>query len=452
MDDHQPSKGRPADTLRLHHGSPLSRRQLRRQLRERRHRDEHDPTQAHMGLLMQVPYYIPPSDRASLSTISDSTLRFNKRHAYWIQKETSTKPLRTDMHPTRPSVTSCLLELPLELRQQIYGYLFPWNEQHLFQTSVHGKIPNFAVKAAERASYSIYSGPTHERLQAHTAIMRVNSQLHQDAREYLFHDCIIRIQVDESGYSFLETDPGGPFPDVRRGPIGIQCAPSDYDFLNYKCRDRFTGWHKSFMSNFDFTQPKKLMITIQAPDYENPEGVVQIRESMMDLCNVLCKCCEIKAIEVEPQSQGYLHTEQAHRRTGRNDTRSSYFVWEWENKVLPASQAWFEHKLRTNRHRFNREAVWRGKLSRILSQEWLDLQLVLQPLYTLRNVGEATIVLPPSAEDITWLQDRIRGICICMSGPKPGVSLRPVSKHLELYGQNTKKCMFTSLLSPLSWE
>ncbi len=202
------------------------------------------------------------------------------------------------------------------------------------------------------------------------------------------------------------------------------------------------------MSNFDFTQPKKLMITIQAPDYENPEGVVQIRESMMDLCNVLRKCPEIKAIEVEPQSQEYHHTDQEHDRTRRNDTHGSYFVLEWEDKNLPASQAWFEHKLGRKRHRFDREAVWRGKLSCLVSQEWPDLRLVLQPLYTLRNVVKATIILPATTEKITNLQSRTGQICIYMAGPKPGLRLRSVSGCLEIYEQISKKCMSTFLPLP----
>ena len=47
------------------------------------------------------------------------------------------------------------------------------------------------------------------------------------------------------------------------------------------------------------------------------------------------------------------------------------------------------------RSKFDREAVWRGRLSHLLLQERSDLQLVLRPLQTLRNVVKPSIVLPP---------------------------------------------------------
>jgi len=450
MDDRPQKAQEELNTLRLHRGSPLARHRLRQRLRENpRFRREETPAGPYVRNERQVPYYVPPSDRASLSTVSQSTLTLKQGDAYCRQAEHTTKALRLPIFSKVPSLTSSLLSLPLELRHQIYSYLFPWNEHHMFQTSVHGKIPNFAVKATTQASDSDYYGPTYKRHHAYTAIMCVNIQLYNEVREYLFHDCIIRVNVDESGYSFLESHSGGPFPDARRRQNGTRRSPTLNDFLNYQSRDRFTDWHKSFMSNFDFTQPRKLMIRIQAPDYENPEGVVQIRESMMNLCDILRECPKIKAIEVEPQSQEYCCPDTA----GGNDTHGSYFVWEWENNVLPVSQPCFGYELRKGfyRSKFDREAVWRGKLSHLLLQERSDLQLVLQPLQTLRNVFKPSIILPPTTADITFLQARMQGICRYMNSPRTGIRLIKMSAMLLVHRGITKECMFTSLPMLLLW-
>lgn len=440
MEDHQQKQEKETDTLRLHRGSPRSRFQLRERLRERQ-RFIYDsfqgkPAPPYVSHERQIPYYVPPCDRASLSTISQSTLTREQGNAYCRQRDLVTKTRRMPTFSTSPSLRSSLFGLPLELRQHIYSYLLPWNEHHMFQTGLHGDIPNLGLKTAKQASNTTYSGPTHERLQAHTAIMCVNSQLYYEVREYLFHNSIIRILVDESGYSFLESDSGGPFPDAMRPQQGTKryLSQNQNDILNYQCRDRFTNWHKFFMSNFDFTQPRKLVIRIQGPDYENPEGVVQIRESMMNLCDVLRKCPKIKAVEVEPQSQEYCCPDNA----DGNGTHGSYFVWEWENKIVPTSRPWFGR--RKYRQIFNREAVWGGKLRHLLSQERSDLNLVLQPLKLLRNVVKPTVFLPPTADDITLLQARIQDICRYMSGPRPGLRLCNVSEQLALHQEITKQC------------
>ncbi len=132
-------------------------------------------------------------------------------------------------------------------------------------------------------------------------------------------------------------------------------------------RDRDAEWHQKFLSNFDFTLPKKLIISIEAASHENPKEVVQIRESMTSLCNMLRKCSEIRSIEVIPQSQTYRLSEDENTFSfGSNfgSSRGSYFAWEHESRLLPPSQPRWHHKLsRTKRFslRFDRKAVWGGE-------------------------------------------------------------------------------------------
>ena len=95
--------------------------------------------------------------------------------------EVNTQLLR--MSSATPDQLPGLLRLPLELRQQIYGCLFPYNDQHMLQTRRKQMlIPNFVIKHSEDPEYARYWGRDFEPVGAHTAIMRLNKQLHFETR------------------------------------------------------------------------------------------------------------------------------------------------------------------------------------------------------------------------------------------------------------------------------
>jgi len=104
----------------------------------------------------------------------------------------------------------------------------------------------------------------------------------------------------------------------------------------HKTRDRDTEWHQSFVSNFDFIMPKKLIITIEAVSYDNPKEIVRIRQSVMNLCSTLRVHLQLPEIEVEPQNLEY----RPHKWDCYSETRGLYFAWHWVGggeDVLPAS-------------------------------------------------------------------------------------------------------------------
>lgn len=90
---------------------------------------------------------------------------------------------------------------------------------------------------------------------------------------------------------------------------------------------------------------------------------------------------------------------------------------------------------------FKKDAVWRGGLSHLLLRNRSDLQLVLQPLQILENVAKATIILPSTTEDIILLQERIRLLCLDMSGPESDSSSVKMSELLAFHQRITNKCM-----------
>lgn len=65
----------------------------------------------------------------------------------------------------------------------------------------------------------------------------------------------------------------------------------------------------------------------------------------------------------------------------RNVTRGSYFVWEWDNRRLPAYQPSFKHKSNFSKRfrlRSDRKVVWGGNLSGLVLEKLPDLVLVRQ--------------------------------------------------------------------------
>ena len=95
--------------------------------------------------------------------------------------EANTQLLR--MSKATPDQLPGLLRLPLELRQQIYGYLFPFNDQHMLQTRRQEiLIPNFIIKHRKDSEYSRFYGRDFELVGAHTGVMRLNKQLHFETR------------------------------------------------------------------------------------------------------------------------------------------------------------------------------------------------------------------------------------------------------------------------------
>lgn len=277
------------------------------------------------------------------------------------------------------------MDLALETREQIYGYLLPVYVLDKFQAKdCDIYLPDPVTVELERR-YTRVSSPDHFEVghggldstlyrnrggRNSTAVLRVNKQIHREAETYLFRGSTVRMKVNETGCSFLECDTGGL--------IESRCNEEwdrRHDF-HYRCGDRFTQWHQTFVAGFDFSLPKKLIISIEAPDYENPEGVLQIAQSMMGLCDQLRTPNTIKEIEIEPQSLEYRLI--AEDRTFRYDhlTSGSYFVWHWENGRLPASQPSWHHKCSGPRWRFAGVPFWVGAFSFTLLPKTPDLQIV----------------------------------------------------------------------------
>lgn len=179
MEEHE----RQLSALRLQHGSPSSRRSIRHGLRRESLLTRHSPT-------------VAGRDSTPSQGVSSIT---------------------TEIQATRPSGhIPGLLRLPLELREQIYGYLLPYNDQHLFQIrGLDCYIPNFAVRSPRDPDQhnldqlSLYYSRDYERVEICTAFMRLNKQLHCGTR-YVFFD-----SIPHQGEDFCLPCPFGIYETMR---------------------------------------------------------------------------------------------------------------------------------------------------------------------------------------------------------------------------------------------
>lgn len=94
-----------------------------------------------------------------------------------------------------------LLRLPLELRQQIYGYLIPFNDQHILQSRGRERyVPNLAGRCPISSDQnpiqvSLCYPREYEPGRAWTAILRLNQRLHCETRYVLLNMILVRVTI-----------------------------------------------------------------------------------------------------------------------------------------------------------------------------------------------------------------------------------------------------------------
>lgn len=151
-----------------------------------------------------------------------------------------------------------------------------------------------------------------------------------------------------------------------------------FEALSSLLKDRHTDWHQRFLSKFDFSLPRKLIISIEAATHDNPKEIVQIRQSMMNLYNLLRKYPKPRCLEIVPQSQTYRLSQREDRFIS-SSTRGSYFLWEIDHRLLPSSQPGCHHKLSRKKPfqlRIDRKPVRGGNLRHLVLDVLPDLALV----------------------------------------------------------------------------
>lgn len=284
--------------------------------------------------------------------------------------------------PPSAQEPSRFLDLPLEIRGQIYGYLLPCNGTGILQTTPRSTTPQYYPPSPPGSTNSQrLSDPKDTR--TWPEIIRVSKQIHDQVHTYFFFNSIIKIHIDETGYSFLEKEMAGYYLDYETFKVReLQrmsrplCQPSrDGPVVQtFRPGDRVTDWHKAFIAAFDFSLPKKLIISIEAAPHANPKHVLRIRNSVLDLCKLLRAQAKLPEIEVQPQSQTYRFGFPE-KRSDIHDPRGSYFVWKRAGTKL---EPFLANSRRPSRRVLQRDrlVVWDGGLSSSTADSTPDLGVV----------------------------------------------------------------------------
>lgn len=155
-----------------------------------------------------------------------------------------------------PEILSPFLRIPLELREQIYGYLLP--DRDVTSWNARGSCIRMPYDESRFGSLRCDGGP------CDPAILRASRQMNREASAVLYRR-IFTIQVRPDGFDFL--------------------ADSFGTLENIRC--------------FDFGAAKRLRIVILAPSRDQPAQMFVIRENFIALLNVLKRFSHLQDLEIE---------------------------------------------------------------------------------------------------------------------------------------------------------
>lgn len=215
--------------------------------------------------------------------------------------------------PAHAQGSSQFLKLPIELRNQIYEYLLPWNDEKHYQNPwriymaqvhrcFHGWDAYYGVdnyncwRSVDHKKFGYCQGGNRNfwRRNEYTKqyegwscpqILRTCSQIHAEATDLLFGGSTIDLDVTADGIAL---------------------------FLNHRVTDTKEKmeqtWYTKFLDRFDFARPKQVNIKVHISTFKNPMQVLRWRESISSLVELLGKCGgKIRNLHIElEESPGHL--------------------------------------------------------------------------------------------------------------------------------------------------
>lgn len=258
-----------------------------------------------------------------------------------------------------PSLRSSpFLRLPVELRLEVYKYLFPlYNRKE--NDYEKGWYSDWVVDYRELDA----NGRYRQRIKgnAHTAILRTNKQIHTEALDVLFHGSVFRVQIYPRGIVFM-----------RKLYISS----------------------KALTKGFGFVRPEKLAIQINHSESGNPKDIVEIRNHVITLCQSLKRTGQLPCIDVEPAWMRWYNDH--------TNLEGSYFIYETEEEPDEGvefyeigDQQWGQRPYKDCKLQFGPRPAWaldiwnplahHGKLQHTLFSNVSDLELVCSLVKLSRN-------------------------------------------------------------------
>lgn len=299
----------------------------------------------------------------------------------------------------KPATESTLMGLPLEVRAKILGYLLPnLSEIKVFDGYYDGFNAvnrNWYAEAMEDANVEDDRNITQrvasmvqfrdDGAQCHTAILRVNRQLYIDGTAIMYNRAF-RAVITARGITFLKFR----FPSAReRHNTDVILAPGDLQY-------------------FPFHLAKQIQIEIWATLFAGQQDVY-LYSALLDLCLVLSDKPSLRNVRVSLYDRTYRPKPEPKSQDCKADDDGPYPPQdEFQGDVLNESfqrtaeekefwgDVWARDYYDQNAEPWEQTAV-RGRIYWGLPRDDgpRGLELALEPLKLLANVGRARINLTP---------------------------------------------------------
>ena len=273
-----------------------------------------------------------------------------------------------------------LIALPIEVRNKILGHLLPnsLEVKPLNQSKCSPNVP--------------YYRPNDEA--CHTAILRANYQLQTEGTAVMYNRAF-RVYVSRRGFEFLNLEHylvDGPRPKFR------EFEPS----MRY-IRTNEPKPERPF--DFPFYRVKQVQIEIWAHDFRY--SLFDIRNALFSICSILYRQPILKNVRID-------FFDLCYRPSRCNVHWSdwpyiSYGCWSFESSLFDDDEAHptqdrRDAKVRKRPARFDPDDhLWERQSGVIANSDDMPckitkLEMIVQPLKLLRNVGKARINLTPGME------------------------------------------------------
>lgn len=282
------------------------------------------------------------------------------------------------------SVQPCtLMGLPIEVRSKILGHLLP--------SALEIGVSEHFSWGVEHERDRVFYRPQDEA--CHMAVLRVNRQLSGEGSSIL-HNRTFRVLVTYRGVSFLE----------RRYELGDISKPMLHG--DYELR-------ANPLLAFPFHRVKQIQIGLWATDFRY--NLFALRRALIDLCDVLNHQPSLKNIRIDMYDRFYrpnipespdeiaFEDDAPHPPPSRNRANIDYFFYDCQKEFWYSmfEKPWADPLGHTPPDRAF--GLWeRGndtpRITHDIPALITDVELILQPLKSLRNVGKARFNLTSKAE------------------------------------------------------
>ena len=245
-----------------------------------------------------------------------------------------------------------LMRLPVEIRLHVLSFLLP-DEEEIYPGSDSYQEPG------SRITTYIHNTYRHDGSRCEMAVMRSNRQIYNETVRHLYNRMTVVVEILDDGVNFLTT--------------------------HWGCGRIYEG---SF-ADFPFHKTKCVWLQVKALQ-DQQKHLVHIRRNLIDFCGAIYQLESLKCVRVDFWDPCHY---QANSMWGFEEPTSVQGGVNMGTKDINYIMEQFQCTQEiAERH------TWRAASSTGTLSAATDMELILQPLKLLRNVGKCQIFLNPQLQ------------------------------------------------------